>query len=151
MIRHGFVSNSSSTSYIIIDASIGHNIPQFKDDLIVDASFGTTEFNWGPETIKDVGSRIIFSYFQSSENSGWRKMLEEVIKENTNVKNIVWKITNEYSEVDNLAWNKLDYGYVDHQSSASEGQNIEIFESKEILKDFLFGKKSKIVLDNDNH
>lgn len=142
-IRNGFVSNSSSSSFVVIDAKNGYSIPLRLQSPIVyiDNRFGTSEFGWGSETIEDGCSRIIFAYLQiyyDDNNEQWLEMLEEVIKENTPVKEIVWKINTEYA-------------YIDHQSNAAEGQNTEIFDSKERLKDFIFGKDSKIVLDNDNH
>jgi hypothetical protein len=71
-------------------------------------------------------------------------MLEEIIREELDVEDIVWNIATSYRD-------KGIEGYIDHQSSAGEGQNIEIFNSKEILRSFLFNKESYIQLDNDNH
>ena len=62
------------------------------------------------------------------------------------VTKIIWKLTDSYEGEKGMEW-----GYIDHQSSASEGENTEIFESEDTLKHFLFGKGSCIVLDNDNH
>ena len=152
-VRYGFVSNSSSASYIVIDTSKIYILPKYEKSIVIDSNFGEIEFGWGPEYVKDLGSRITFSYLQAIDvhKTEWVTMLEEVIKEHTGVENIVWKITNDYAKIDDKAWNKLEYGYVDHQSSANEGQNTEMFDSKEILKDFIFGQKSMIVVDNDNH
>jgi hypothetical protein len=41
-------------------------------------------------------------------------------------------------------------GYIDHQSSAEEGANIEMFENEDSLEKFLFSKRSKIIGGNDN-
>jgi hypothetical protein len=145
-IRKGFVSNSSSSSFIVIDASKGHINPYFPSSLIVDHNFGNTEFGWEPDKFYDIGSRIVFTYLQAkwyAKNDEWVRMLEEVIKENTDVKEIEWKLSHE--------WNDDAWAYIDHQSAASEGQNIEMFDSKETLKDFIFGSGSYIVTDNDNH
>ncbi len=142
-IRTGFISNSSSSSFVIIDASTGY--VDFNSSL----SFGfegRTEFGWGPEVLRDVHSKINFAYLQAIKNPKNIKMLEEVIHKYTGSnKEIVWNITDEYD-----CKNKV-YGYVDHASSAEEGKNLEIFKNKKALKDFLFGHKSKIILDNDNH
>ena len=43
-IRQGFVSNSSSSSFVVIDAKNGYKTPKFSDPLIVDSNFGETEF-----------------------------------------------------------------------------------------------------------
>jgi hypothetical protein len=145
-IRNGFVSNSSSSSFIVINAKNGYLHPKFDAELVVDDSFGETEFGWGPGRVEGIGSRIIFSYFQSlyAEKPEWTQMLEEVIKENTDVKSIVWVVQLE-------KWGEPGYGYIDHASTSDIGENIEMFDNKETLKDFIFGSRSFIMLDNDNY
>lgn len=162
-IRQGFVSNSSSSSFIVISSGTGYDNLVCDDHLIVDGNLGTTEFGWGPETIRDVGSKIIFSYLQTQYNQSndmdplleqallvtkgysneWLFMLEEVIKENSDVQTFEWNVSDTESE--GKTW-----AYIDHASNAGEGSNIEIFESKQTLKDFIFGKGSLIQLRNDN-
>ena len=153
--RNGFVSNSSSSSFIVIDAPSYLPFCSDEEHLVVDRGFGTYEFGWGPEDVMDMGARVIFSYIQATEtevtvdplleqaliatqrsNNLLLDMLEEVIKENSNVKSIEWNLGND--------------AYIDHQSHGSEGSNMEMFESKQSLKDFIFGSKSYIHLDNDN-
>ena len=143
-IRTGFVSNSSSSSFIIIDASEGYC--DFEGPLSF-GNIGTTEFGWGPEIVKDVHSRINFAYLQARYSKDRLKMLEKVIHDHSGLKEkITWNITDECWPKDKKVW-----GYIDHQSAASEGVNLEMFEDEKALKDFLFGEGSKIVLDNDNH
>jgi hypothetical protein len=142
-IRMGFVSNSSSSSFVVIDAKKGHcELP----GPLLFGEEGTTEFGWGPETVSDMYSRINFAYLQAVNNSEHLEMLEKVIHEHSGLdEEIVWNITEEY-EFKGKVW-----GYVDHQSAVCEGENLEIFENEQVLKDFLFGKDSHIVLDNDNY
>ena len=145
-VRRGFVSNSSSSSFIVVDASRGYKFPNFNRTILVDGDFGETEFGWGPDTIRGGNSRIIFAYLQTlyaPNRPEWLEMLERVIRENTNAENIVWDVTLDYGAGDN-------WGYIDHQSSVVEGENTEMFDSDKMMKDFLFGSRSKIVLDNDN-
>lgn len=139
-LRANFVSNSSSSSSIVIGASKGHIIPHWSGKLTVDDNFGRTDFGWGPETVWGTESLIIFCYLQATDvnNSEWLEMLEKVIKDNTDVTEIVWD-------------KSLENGYIDHQSSAGEGENTEMFESEQTLKDFIFGESSRVILDNDNH
>ncbi len=162
-IRMGFVSNSSSSSFLVVDAKRGYDTLDC-ENLVVNSSFGHTEFGWGPETVTGVGSRIIFAYLQTQYTKGdieplleqamiatrgysneWLFMLEEVIRENSNVKTIEWNVSDDYSDEEGKDW-----AYIDHQSCSSEGSNTEIFDNKQILKDFIFGKDSLIQLRNDN-
>jgi hypothetical protein len=64
-----FVSNSSSSSFVVI----GNSFPDpdwykknFKD-CVFDGSEqrGCTEFGWGPDVLKDADSRINFAYIQA--------------------------------------------------------------------------------------
>ena len=73
-------------------------------------------------------------------------MLEKVIKDHTGVKEIQWKFAGSWKDEDE----DLPYAYIDHQSSAAEGENIECFQSEESLKDFIFGHDSFIQGGNDN-
>jgi hypothetical protein len=148
-IRKGFVSNSSSSSFVVIDTSKGFISPSALKNptLVVDGNLGETEFGWGADVLYDYGSRIIFAYLQTTyaKNPEWLEMLEDVIKGNSKVKEIIWNVTETYDSPDGKTW-----AYIDHQSSAAEGMNTEIFDDADKLKDFIFGKDSKIVLDNDN-
>lgn len=161
-IRIGFVSNSSSSSFVIIDASKGYN-SLAGTTLNIGSSIGETEFGWGPEKVEGIGARINFAYLQAhyaepekdpllakakkvvyGHANQYFAMLEEVIKENSHVQEIV-------SDLEKKEWGGFEDAYIDHQSSAAEGRNMEIFESKKALRDFIFGKASYIQLDNDNH
>lgn len=159
-IRSGFVSNSSSSSFLVIDAKKGYkeiNKEDFiindyifyLDALLIDNNWGKTEFGWKPIKYKEVGDRIIFAYLQTRKNrydenlnltfeynKEWLILLEEVIKEHFKCKNIIWDISDE--------------AYIDHQSHSSENENIQIFENKQIMKDFLFGLDSYIQGGNDS-
>lgn len=42
------------------------------------------------------------------------------------------------------------FAYIDHQSSAKGGRNIEMFESVNKLRKFIFARDSLIQTDNDN-
>lgn len=136
--RLGFVSNSSSSSFVVIGSGdCSNGIKRVKsrieDGIIIFGREGETEFGWGPDTITDIFSRFNFAKLQAIR-SEWSEMLEKVIKDVTGCDSIMWDVD----------------GYIDHQSAACEGSNIEIFDNEDTLKNFLFCEDSMIELDNDN-
>lgn len=150
-IRFGFISNSSSTSFVVIkeDNKIPNKILPFE---LVIGEFGETEFGWQQERYDDIHSKINFAYLQAidieenneARSKKWLGMLYEVLKKHGAI-NITSVITDDWTESDGT------YSYIDHQSSASEGRNTEIFDSEKDLENFIFGEKSYIQCDNDNH
>ena len=149
-IRTGFVSNSSSSSFIVIKPGDRSDLKDtFIGKTFVSGNGGHTEFGWDPEDIYGAFSKINFAFLQSEENPVWRAMLEKVIYEQTGTKAIEWAITSDYNAVGGTQL--LTWGYIDHQSNASEGSNTELFDSEDALKDFLFNDESFIHTDNDNH
>lgn len=167
-IRSGFVSNSSSSSFIVISDKGILEKPEFQETLIVDRKLGETEFGWGPETIYGFGSRLIFAYLQALDlknlnSSFWVeyvkreapyidfsvdyvKKIEDILIENNVCKYVDWKVSMSYDIDFEYTW-----GYIDHQSAACEGKNLEMFENDESLYNFLFNSYSSIRLDNDNY
>ncbi len=166
--RLQFVSNSSSSSFVIIS----HREPQlptplYTDKLIVDGrNAETVEFGWGPDTINCRESRLVFAWLQASYlsrvwnpdlkkyeygRSAEMHMLEEVLKEVYQVEEVEWRLSTEFCWKEEDRDPEITYGcYIDHQSSASEGENLEIFNDEDTLRQFLFSPGSCIELDNDN-
>jgi len=149
-IRNGFVSNSSSSSFIVIVRSqISEDdfkvfSYDYDDKFVVNGSHGTTEFGWGPATITDAWSRLNFSYLQAlyAKREDWIKMIEDLLEKRCGISKIEWRITLDYNSKCN--------SYIDHQSCATEGANTMMFDSDRDLEAFIFGRDSYIVLDNDN-
>lgn len=145
-VRHGFVSNSSSSSFIVIEhGPLNEPFIEEKYDTFVGGEYGETEFGWQDETYHDAHSKINFAYLQAENNPAWLAMLETVIKEHLDVSNVEWKLTAEYNAKNGKKW-----AYIDHQSAACEGQNTEMFENEHVLKAFLFNTNSYIKNGNDN-
>ena len=156
-IRTGFVSNSSSSSFLVIKSGDRQVVPLKNNVLFVDGKLGETEFGWENTRRHDVFSKINFTYLQllyvkeydednklKSRYNKWFKMLEKVIKKETGANRIEWKITTDWEDKINKV------GHIDHQSSAYEGVNLEMFESEKALKTFLFHHDSYIQGGNDN-
>jgi len=148
-IRNGFVSNSSSSSFIVIsNQGNNYNVTLYTAGTLVVGQIGTTEFGWEHTTYNTVYDRINFAYIQTECGKDYNrlKMLEDVLKNNiVGLVKIVWNISDEYNCVDGKVW-----GYIDHQSARCEGQNMEMFESMESLTNFIFGMNSYIQGGNDN-
>ena len=165
-IRNGFVSNSSSSSFIVIfplmdSTKLDKRCILDGDQLVVNRYTGNCKFGWEREEYYDFGSKLVFAFCQAdyllnnpykSEGTNNRgkqmmDMLEKVLKEVLGVKEIVWNITTKYGK----EAEGRDSVYIDHQSASNEGENIEMFEDEQTLKSFLFNPNSYICTDNDNH
>lgn len=148
--RQGYVSNSSSSSFIVIGNG------SFESDQLKVNETGTVllgpriggeyEFGWDVDDHYGVYSRINFAYIQaiSTNNQDWLNLIEQAVKEETGAKCIEWCHNND-------CWNGWEYGYIDHQSAACEGENVEMFDSLDKMKRFLFCNDSYIHTDNDNY
>jgi hypothetical protein len=156
--RDGFVSNSSSSSFIVIGngprlipayASFRHMLDDNGNLRIGEQ--GEAQFGWTPEDHTDFWSRANFCYLQAcyARRMEWVNMLNETLVGTLDVRGIVWTLQN--PETDDYDTPDLRYAYIDHQSNAGDGENIDMFDSPERLEDFLFCEGSKIHTDNDNH
>ena len=150
-IRSGFVSNSSSSSFIVIDNSGKYcSLPFDLDNgLLVVGDNGCCEFGWEETTYDSIYDRINFTYLQTDcgEDFNRLKMLEDVLKQQVKgLTKIIWNISYKYPSKDGKI-----HGYIDHQSARCEGQNMEMFKSNETLRDFIFGRGSYIQGGNDNN
>ena len=151
-IRNGFVSNSSSSSFIIIQKSDKmESLKSYvKNDIIElgDVIGGHSEFGWKFEKHFDILSKINFAFLQTTyiNNPKYLKMLENVIKKESDAKIVIWNFSKNKFGGNNEFYD----GYIDHSSSSIEGANMEIFDSEENLIDFLFSPYSYIRTCNDN-
>ena len=143
-IRKGFVSNSSSSSFIVISNSFSLSNKMNLDSCIV-GDEGETQFGWDVFDYFDTESKINFVYLQIlyTGNKFIRKarenMFESVMIEQYGCSDIQYTISFKNFE-----------SYIDHQSNAGCDKNIEMFRDKETLRSFLFDSESYIHTDNDN-
>jgi len=138
--RQGFVSNSSSSSFIVIDGRGQLPLPGFLVGTYTIGDQGQTDFGWQIERYDDMHSRINFAFLQTKY-----VVLERAVK----WLGMIDKALRKYGATHVMPMWKD--GYIDHQSAASEGENTEMFDSQEKLEEFLFGAGSYIQCDNDNH
>lgn len=131
--RVGFVSNSSSTSFVVIGN--GSNMSVSKHQIVIDDVY---EFGWEHTRTIYVSGRIAFAWMQAQYqgNDTWLNWIKEIVKEVTGHE-LICKIdvNNSYES------------YIDHQSI---GMSNEIFESKDSLKRFMFDNDSYVEMGNDN-
>lgn len=137
--REGFVTNSSSSSFIVVKHSDYNKVLGNGIDLII-GEVGETEFGWSEHYYHNFYDKLNFAYMQTTysnyDGTGWKNMLVRVLKE---------------SGFNNIFVPLNFDGYIDHASSATEGANTEMFDTEEALADFLFNEESYIRTDNDNH
>jgi len=153
--RLGFVSNSSSTSFIIIGSSASDQLINMikmtiENNTIVIDNKGELEFGWDDVKYTTFWDRLNFTmiqimYQKQYENSEKYKMLKNVLKAALDVDVIENKLSLEY-----ICGKNEFHAYIDHQSSIVEGANIEMFESELELRLFLFSEDSYIQGGNDN-
>lgn len=145
-VRNGFVSNSSSSSFIVIGKAEPEKVAQ-SDDYVV-GQFGAYEFGWEHVVYDGMDSMINFAWLQAEYSlktqPEYMKMLVRVIKQHTGAKKVTSCITMNYADKTKVE------AYIDHQSSATEGVNLEMFANDETLARFLFSPDSYIQGGNDN-
>jgi hypothetical protein len=157
-VRSGFVSNSSSSSFIVIGrVTSGDPVIAVRkiygnvDTLHITPDLGCHQYGWENEEYSHFWDRVMFSFIQAEyvekTSPKWMKMLNAVLKDKLKVNRIIWGITTKWGDDKPK---ETEEAYIDHQSASSEGQNIEMFESADILTHFLFGPDSYIKTGNDN-
>ena len=151
-IRQGFVSNSSSSSFIVI-AQGDIDPPLYPNEPIdLTDNSGHKDFGWDHDHFYDFESKLNFAFLQTmyagEQGQKWLEMLDLVLREETGCSGLVLP---EIKKLEGSEYRYTDWGYIDHQSAASEGANTQMFENEETLRQFLFCRKSFIETDNDNH
>jgi len=147
--RSGFVSNSSSSSFVVISDDTEHMLPwrQYENErFIAIGEKGEYDFGWQHERYSDFPSKLNFVYIQAmalQEYTGddkWLKLIHAVLRH--------WKITRVEVRL-SLETQSKYFGIIDHSSAYEEDKNCEMFESAKTLEQFLFNPLSYIQCQND--
>ena len=87
-IRQGFVSNSSSSSFIVISKGKCIHPSWYGQDLVIFGDCGNSQFGWEFERWNDIESKINFCYIQARDvkREDWIEMLEKVLKRECSIK-----------------------------------------------------------------
>lgn len=156
-IRNDFVSNSSSSSFIVIADIVGktEDLSVYNEDgdfIVPNENIGKNQFGWEFETTSDFFSKLNFCAMQCFYSDGhcdeWFDMLKRVVKDNYKLN--IKMVDPIYYDAEKKYKDLPDNMYIDHQSASSEGQNIKMFTNEDTLLRFLSNTDSRIEGGNDN-
>ena len=177
--RNDFVSNSSSSSFIIINSTNRYAPAVNKDDdpLLIPTYDGNCEFGWGFHKyngffdklnfcalqlieIRDMKDRIVELKSDPGKLDDWAKRRIKEMQEWVDKYDKYWemlqKVVKDTCRIEIELRTDVGYGdgkmfaYIDHQSSVTEDRNMEMFEDETTLNYFLFSEDSYIKTGNDN-
>jgi len=162
-IRNGFVSNSSSSSFVVIDLDKAYikDYSEYGDrhELTIpnDLINPKYEFSWEVVNYTRFEDKICWAYLQALyiaeelNTNKYIEMIHEVLKKNLRVDKVTLRLGTAYS-LKNYPELSLIDGFIDHGSAYPELDlgNLQIFDDEENLTQFLFNDYSYISNCNDN-
>lgn len=167
-VRAGFVSNSSSSSFVVIaregdEEKIPERALNPEGELPIPNDFGHYSFGWETRTYTNILDRINFTLCQIMYLSGDPSFPPKDNAEAQEVFDTFMKVLRDggikpkliISEEDAKKEGQFIYAmsfdfYIDHQSSAIENKNTEILEGYDSMYNFIFKEGSYIQGGNDN-
>ncbi len=125
----------------------------------VELAFG--EYGWGPGTVYGeinktkylltmVGMLENFANEEEFYQTEGFKTINKVIKERTPYENGIKMIDGSFND---NKWSHFINGYIDHQSSTDDYENLQDFCEKNniTVEEFIFNPEVFVMVDNDNH
>jgi hypothetical protein len=135
----------------------------FAGQELVLGDSGECEFGWTNRKYDSIYDRLNFAKiqarmmgnatnfrFESVDSKFGHKVLIDVLRGEMTFEYVLDMVIKRHTGASSITWNLPDSAYIDHQSSATEGENTKMFSDETTLKDFLFGSGSFIQGGNDN-
>ena len=166
--RKDFVSNSSSSSFIVITDSGVFDASRSRGLEVVslpNQELGETGFGWQTERYRDFWSKLNWCAIAVSDKremekdeSSEERRKKEIFKPwfraadmEQKLKDVCRELGYDVEVRQKDGEDSWDYGYVDHQSAIyMEPANARMFETTKALRDFLTNSGSYIDNSNDN-
>lgn len=164
-VRSGFVSNSSSSSFVVIndnDKSDHDEIVSYfqkNPNPVFPLKDGHREFGWDFLEYVSWKSKLNFAMIQAlyslkdGNTRHWNMFLEYLQSVGVPEESVCVsrdRYFGELPETVNCTLDDEDSYYIDRASTVVNGECTEIFESPENLKDFIESQDSSLFTGNDN-
>jgi hypothetical protein len=145
IIRRSVFETNSSSSHSV---SIPHTY-ELLDTIEPDESGNIVlyggEYGWGHEEYNDAASKAnymaVWAKVYADSPEVRMSFLNDVLKMHTGAKEVTYGFGNSY--------NSDNFAYIDHQSSDSD-YFVELFGDAKKMLNFIFNRKSILVISNDN-